>query len=473
MQHRGVATRHPGYDKYAAKWKRCRDVSDGQDAVHLAATRYLPKLTNESDEDYSGRVKRSNFFNGTWRTLSILNGMLFRKPPETDLPAGIEEYLKDIDLAGTSLDTLAREVALEILEVGRVGLLVDHPPVDNVSALTVAAAQQQGLRPLIQVYRAESIINWKYRRIRNRHRLSMVVLEEQVSEPDGEFAEKAVTQYRVLDLDEADQYRVRVFRRDNERDVLVEGPFHPLMNGKMLDYISFGIVGVDGVESDLDEPPFIDLVDANMAHYQMNSDYRHALHFCPPTFYIAGYQQTDANEKIAIGGTAALVFPDPQARVEYAEPQGAMLPALREALNETKQEMALLGARAIADETRQAETLGATAIKRGGEHSILSAIAMAISDAMEWALGIFAQWAGQEAQVVYQLNRDFMPAMIDAQQLTALVAAVQAGKLSNEEFFALLKRADVIDAEVTFEEHMEKVESEPTLARPSPLDDAA
>jgi hypothetical protein len=480
VQSKGVATHHPGFDKYAPKWKRCRDVSDGQDAVHAAGTLYLPKLKGESDgtggktddNDYAARVKRSNFFNGTWRTLAILNGMLFRKPPTQDVPAGIEPYLADVDMAGASIETFARCLALEVLEVGRVGIMVDHPPqqVDDdgkVVPITQAVAEQMGFRPLIQTYRAECIINWKYRRIRNRTMLSMVVLQETVREPDGEFAEKEVTQYRVLDLDEADEYRVRIFQRVNDKDVQIGGDMYPLMNGKRLGYIPFAIVGTDGIESGLDEPPLIDLVDANIAHYQLQSDYRHTLHFCPPTFYIAGYQAQDG-EKISIGGSAALIFPDPQAKVAFAEPEGNMLPALRDALNETKQEMALLGARAIADETKQAETLGATAIKRSGENSILSSIAIAISEALEWALTIFSEWAGQAGDVTYQLNRDFMPPGIDAQQLTALVAAVQAGEISKQELFTLLQRADVIDSAIKYEEHQAAVEVEtPSPARPT------
>jgi hypothetical protein len=157
VQSKGVATHHPGFDKYAPKWKRCRDVSDGQDAVHAAGTLYLPKLKGESDgtggkddNDYAARVKRSNFFNGTWRTLAILNGMLFRKPPTQDVPAGIEPYLADVDMAGASIETFARCLALEVLEVGRVGIMVDHPPqqVDDdgkVVPITQAVAEQHGV----------------------------------------------------------------------------------------------------------------------------------------------------------------------------------------------------------------------------------------------------------------------------------------------------------------------------------------
>lgn len=476
VQSKGVATTHPGYDKYLPKWKRCRDVSDGQDAIHTAAEAYLPKLKDETDPDYSARIKRSNFFNGTWRTLAILSGMLFRKPPKIEVPAGIETYLEDIDLAGATLDNFARTIALEVMEAGRVGIMVDHPAVENVSALTVAAAQAQGLRPLIQFYRAECIINWKYRRIRNRNQLAMVVLKECIAEPDGEFAEKEIDQYRVLDLDESDQYRVRIFQRVNQKDVQVGGDMYPLMNGAKLEYIPFAIVGIDGIDSNLDEPPLIDLVDANIAHYQINADYRHGLHFTGlPTPWVAGYQKEDG-EKLYIGSSQAWIFPDPNASAGFLEFQGQGLSALKEALQEIKQEMALLGARAIADETKQAETLGATAIKRSGENSILSSIAIAVSDSLEWALGIFSQWAGQDGKVVYQLNRDFMPPGLDAPKMTALLAAVLGGEMTRREYFDLLQRADVIDAEVDFDEHDRLLaEQGPTPARPDPVkkDEAA
>lgn len=470
---KGVATLHRDYGKFSTKWKRCRDVSDGQDAMHAATTAYLPMLKDEEQPSYEARVKRSDFFNGTWRTLSILNGMMFRKPPTMEVPAAIEGYLKDVDLAGASLDTFARTIGLETLEVGRLGILVDHPPakVDdegNVVSITRAAAEADGVRPTLQFYRAESIINWKHRRIRNRHQLSMVVLEECVTEADGEFAEKEVKQYRVLDLDEANQYRIRVFQRKDDADVQIGNDTYPLMNGNKLDYIPFAIVGVDGIESTIDEPPLIDLVDCNIAHYQINSDYRHGLHFTGnPQAIVAGYQKEES-EQLYIGSTKAWVFPDPAAKAFYMEFTGQGLEPMERALDRKEKQMALLGARAIADETQQAETLGATQIKRGGENSILASIAMAVSEALEWALGIFAEWSGHPAEIVYQLNRDFMPVGMSPQYLQALLSTVQAGEMSSEEFFTILQRHDVIETE-SFEEHQEKIASQSGPARPDPV----
>lgn len=472
---RGVATTHPGFDKYAAKWKRCRDVSDGQDAVHAAGEAYLKKLPQEETEDYAARKANSDFYNAAWRTFSVLLGLMFRKPAKVEVPKAIEAHLKDVDLAGTSIETFARKLALEELEVGRCGIMVDHPAAQtdedgNVVPISVAAAEQMGLRPALKLYPAESIINWKHRRINNRHMLSEVRLEECVREPDGEWDEKDVKQWRVLDLDEANQYRVRVYRREKDVDVLVEGPFYPLMRGEKLDFIPFAIVGIDGIESPLDEPPFIDLIDKNLAHYRVNSILQHTLYFAPPVFFISGYI-AEKNEKISIGGTSALIFPDPNAKAAYAEPQGNTIPSLERTLDRFERQMAMLGARALADETKQAETLGATQIKRSGENGLLSAISQAVSEALEWALGVFSKWAGHEAEIVYQLNRDFMPAMIDAPTLTALVNAVQAGRISDAEFFELMQRGDVIDSEKTLEEHQAEVETSVDVPAPKPKDD--
>lgn len=471
MQQKGVSTTHPQYEAYLPKWQRSRHVIAGQDAVRGAGEAYLPKLVDEGDVEYKSRLKRSNFYNGTWRTIAILHGMMFRKDPT--LECNVEEYLKDVTMSGVSFERFARNIAGEVLGVGRVGILVDYPAVANVTGITVAAANRMGLRPTMQMYSGESIINWKHRSIRNAVVLSLVVLQEEMAVEDGEFSHKTEAVYRVLDLDAAGQYRQRLFKIGKKgEDIQIGEDAYPLMNGRPLDYIPFGICGTDGLDCALDEPPLIDLVDANIAHYQVNADYRHGLHFTGlPTLFLAGVQLNEG-EKIHVGSTAAITSADPNADGKFIEFTGQGLSETREALKEIKQEMAMLGARAIADETKQAETLGGTAIKRSGENSILSSIALAVSGALTWALGVFSQWAGQSGEVVYEINRDFMPTLMDSQTLTALVGAVQAGKISDSEFFELMQRGDVIDGAKTFDEHQAEVEiqtvpARPTLAPPS------
>jgi len=457
----GVKTTHKDYDKYSKKWSRARDVVAGQDDVHKAGERYLSRLKDQSDEDYKAYVKRAGFYNATWRTISGLLGMMFSKSPAMANPAAIDVYLEDVTMSGTSFNTLAKEIAGEVLEVGRIGILVDHPAVENVAGITVATAADMGLRPTMQVYHAESIINWKYRQVRNRHTLSMVVLQETVMVAESEFEEKEKTQYRVLDLDDRDLYRVRLFEvNDKGDDVQIGGDLYPLMNNKPLAYIPFAILGTDGIDSDLDEPPLIDLVDVNLSHYQTNADYEHGCHFTGlPTAVVSGYIPEDTSAKLYIGSQAAWVFPDPNATAQYLEFTGQGLGALEKNLDRKEQQMAVLGARMLAAEKKQAETATTAAIHRTGENSILSSIAISVSSALEWALGVFSEWAGQSGDIVYQLNRDYNPAMMDAQTLTALVAAVQAGKLSDESFFDLLQRGDVVASELSFENEQARIDA--------------
>lgn len=450
----GVRTTNPKYEELAPKWSRCSDCVDGQDNIRGKREAYLPKLTDESEVEYTARLKRSDFFNGTWRTIAGLTGMAFRSPPNIEVPSAITPLLADVTLAGTSLDKLAKGLVEDMLEFGAFGLMVDQPELpEGVAAITMAVAERRGLRPMIQYYPIESVINWRYGKIANVWQLVMVVLKEDADIAEDQFSHKVETHYRVLDLDGAGAYRQRVFRiDDNGKDEQVGADIYPTLNGEPLRTLPFKIVGA------LEEPPLLDLVDANIAHYQVNADYRHGLHFTGlPTAVVSGYQKTDG-EALYIGSTSAWVFPDPSARATFLEFTGQGLTELREAIKNIEQRMAVLGARMIADETSNVETLGATQIKRAGENSILSAIVIEVGEAIEWALRLFAQLAGADGKVSYQINRDFNPAGLDAQQLTALVGAVQAGQISDSEFFDLMRRHDVIEASKTFDEHQAEVD---------------
>lgn len=467
-----VTHKHRDYDRMAPLWEKSRDIVKGQAALHAKGEKYLPKLKSEQPDEYKARLCRSDLFNATWRTISGLTGMAFGKEPARELPGVLDGYSKDITMSGVNLDALAEQVVEEVLEVGRCGLLVDHPAMPaNVQDISQEVAEQRGHRPFISFYAAETIRNWRFARVANSWALVQVVLGETAEVSEDEFESKAEDRYRVLDLDEGGFYRQRVFKSKDGKDELLEGPIYPLMANKPLTYIPFAIIGRSGKGDAIDEPPLIDLVDANLAHYQLNADYRHGLHFTAlPTLFLAGLE--DGGEPIYIGGSAAITSSHPEAKGMFIEYTGQGLGAISTALKELEQRMAILGARMIADETRQAETLGATQIKRAGENSILARIVIAASEALEWALGIMAQWSGVSGEVKYEINREFSPVGLSSQDLTAYMAAVQQGLMSEAEFYALLQRGDVVDGQKDFEEHQEEVAANPpAMPRPDPVND--
>ncbi len=56
---------------------------------------------------------------------------------------------------------------------------------------------------------------------------------------------------------------------------------------------------------------------------------------------------------------------------------------------------------------------------------------------------------------------------ITPQALTALLSTVQAGKMSHEALFNLMKRGDLHEADLTFEEEQDRIDEAPAI--PGPL----
>lgn len=477
---KGVRTQHPDYAKYLPQWKRIRDVIAGQDAVKAQGVAYLPKLVDQTQIDYSAYLGRALFYNASWRTVSGLIGMMFRKPPNKDVPKGIEDFLKDIDMSGTDFDTFAKKVATEGLSISRGGLLVDFPTVAPSEGYTptLADAAKNGLRPMIQIYCAESIINWKTRRIANRTLLSLVVLTEDYEIPSAdEFGKQIETRYRVLDLDPAnDFYRVRVYRIDDKGADQLVSQVYPQMDNALLTEIPFYFFGLDDTSPNVDESAIIDLVDANIKHFQVSADLAHGTHFTAlPTPVVTGYETpvpTDGKqlptEKLYVGSQSAWLIPNDKAKAYYLEFQGTGLQAVEKYLDRIEEFIALLGARMLAAEKKDSEAAETAAIHRTGENSVLSAIAISVSKALTNALTMFSKWAGQAEEPTFEINREFLPFVIDAPELQALVKAWQGGAFDLEDLFELYKRADMVDGEKTFEEFKTGLEANAPPPPPAP-----
>lgn len=448
---------HPEYDKYLPKWKRCRDVAEGQDAIHGAGELYLPKLTDQTDADYKAYKCRATFYNATWRTISGLVGMLFRKPPTVEVPAVAEETLVAVTADGKSLQILANEVAEECLIVGRVGVMVDYPVVNDYSSLTLADAQVLNLRPTLALYKTEDIINWKISVVNNRRILTMVVLVEQVELQIDEFENKCELQYRVLDLFNG-KYRVRRFVFDEkDEQVQIGEDFFPLLGNQPMGFIPFYVLSTDDLEICPDEPPLIDLVDMNLAHYRTTADYEHGCHFTGlPTGYITGHVK-EPGEEIYLGSQQMLIFPNPETQVGFLEFSGAGLGALERNLERKEAQMAVIGARMLEQQKRAAEAAETAAIHRSGENSLLANIAQSISIGLTRALQTFCDWAGGQEEVWFDLNRDFFPMPMDPEQLTVLVTSWQSGAISKETLFENLKRGEIIAPTRSFEDEETKI----------------
>jgi hypothetical protein len=472
-----VSNTNTEYDAHRFKWKRCRDVIAGRDALiqnYVSNTRYsgslynpsfdtnnyLPRLTGQTDVEYITYQERAAFFNASARTLDAFTGMIFSKDPVFKLPTAIEPYANDITLGGDNLREFSEQVVEQQIAVGRVGIMVDYPA-NAPTNITIAAAEALNIRPFLRYYTAESIINWRTSYTNGAQVLTMVVLKETIDVAEDEFTSNQVVQYRVLDLTEQG-YRVRVM--DDSNALISE--MYPIQNGSTLSYIPFVILGANSATATVQKPPLLDLVDTNLAHYRNSADYEHGLHFTGlPTPYVAGVQLPEG-ATLSVGSMSAWIFPDPSASAGYLEFKGDGLQTLREALKDKEQRMAILGARMLAEDKRSSEAFGTVELKSAGERSILASISRSASDAIERCLNWMAEWVGAPQDATFNLNTDFGAARMQPQMVTALLSAYQGEAMPLSVLFDNLQRGELIPPTMEFEEYEAQLDdSGPSFAQ--------
>jgi hypothetical protein len=326
------------------------------------------------------------------------------------------------------------------------------------------------------MYTAESIINWRTDWINNKTVLSLVVLSECIKQkdPNDEFVTKDVEQFRVLDLVPSDTteggyaYRVRVFQKLSAGFVPVQN-FIPLMNGAPLPYIPFQFIGVDNTTPSIDEPPLIDLANVNISHYQTTADLEHGAHKTalpqPWANNIATAVDTSGKpvkQTFHYGGGSLWTFPS-DTTVGMLEYTGQGLEALEKRLEVKENQMAILGARMLEAQKKQAETADTAAIHRSGEQASLAGQANTISRAMNNVLAWFAAWAGQSGDTKFAINTDFFAIPLDAQTILALVSSWQQGAISKETLFDNFQRGEIVSEATTFEDEEAKISNNPPM----------
>ena len=462
-----VQSQHAQYQKFADKWERCRIVAEGSDAVHKAGKKLLPALQDQSEKDYAVYNQRAVFTNYTWRTIAVGVGMLFTKPAKIEVPETIKPLLDDVDGEGTPLQLFVQDDAENALTVGRVGILVDYPSAPP--GATQADARTLNLRPTMSIYRAESIYNWRVASVNNRKVPVEVRLKECECIVVDEFTTKEEERLRVLDLIDTPTgkaYRQRLYRKkdtaaSNAEEYEQIGPeIFPLMHNKPMGYIPLFICSTDDTTWGVDDPPLIDLVDLNLAHFRNSAIYEQCIMFSPPTMFLSGYTPETEGEKIYVGSRTAITTRDKDADGKFIEYTGSGLAPLEHALDRKEQQMIMLGSRALAPQQKAVEAADTLAIKTKGEESVLSAAAQAISLAMTAALKCFVEWAGGDpAGVVFEINRDFNQLGLSAQMLQAKLAGWAQGApgFSDQSFFAQMQEAEIVGRDVTLEDEQARI----------------
>ena len=448
-----IHSKHPDYDAWFPRWKKCRHAAEGEEAIKAEGVAYLPKLSGHHDpthghQAYEAYKNRALWFGATDRTLSGYVGAIMRRDPTFTVPDALSDRMENITDAGQDATEFTHAQLKELLTTGRYGLLADKSA-EDVGEMECA---------FLKMYYPENIWNWL---VDQDNCLQAVVLEETVFLADKDpYDIKETSQLRELVMLDG-VYTVRIWKQKQGDIKDLENPFElsevivPTLRGVPFDSIPFVFVSADKDATSCSKPPMLDLVNANINHYQLDADYRHGLHFTAlPTPVFTG---VDSERDYFLGSEIAINLRNENSKAFFLEFQGLGLSAIKDAMEERKSQMASLGAALIQQGAsgKGVETAEAARIQHSGETSLLSMIVGRVEEAYESGLELIAKWENiviVEDDIEVVLNRDFIDSTLTAAEITAMVGAWQVGALPAEQLYWNFQRGGIVSPETSFED---------------------
>lgn len=463
-----VDTKHKEYTANQNKWSLVRDCVAGQEAIKAKKQAYLPipNPTDKSPENiarYDQYLERAMFLNITARTKNGLVGAVFRRDPSLSLPSAIEELQENVDGAGQSVIQMSKWCIGELLTTGRVGLFVDYPTVE--AQPNVAQSRAMGLRPNVLQYQAEAIINWRYGLVNGAQKLTMVVLREWVDVSTDEFDTDMKAQYRVLKMDEAGNYTMRLF---NEKREAITGITYPRRgDGSNWKEIPFVVIGSENSMQGIDDAPLYPLAVVNIGHYRNSADYEEAvfMHGQGTLFVDVGQMTLDDFTKknpegilvgarkghiLGAGGNAILLQMEANS-------------SAFEAMESKESQMIAIGARIIT-KGGSAKTAEEIKVTSSTESSVLDDVVGNTSEGIEQALEFATVFMnGDPDEVLFSLNREYFGGQYDPQAAMAKMQELDRGLIAKKDYRDWLRGNGGINPDRDDEVIDEEVENQPGM----------
>tara|TARA_Y100001980_G_C14549786_1_gene331895 strand:- start:1773 stop:3155 length:1383 start_codon:yes stop_codon:yes gene_type:complete len=431
-----VDSPNAAYQRMATFWPLIEDLLAGSVKIKQEHRKYLFPEPRESTESYDSRLNRSAVVPYFQRIEKMLAGMLTRKSVRLeDVSDTVLQQLFDIDLEQNDLNVWLFNTARIAIAFGHVGVLVDAPKEGDKT------------RPYWVTYKPSDILGWRTEIINGIRELTQVRLLENVVEPDGKYGEKIITQIRVLE-----RGKYEIHRKDDKRS-----GFRLYDQGQMSlkDKIPFSVAYSNRVGFFESRSPLYDIAELNLKHYQIQSDLDNILHISSvPNLVVYGYPNAD---EITTGPNEALSLP-PESRMEYVSPASDSFDAIFTRLNDLKEQINTLSLAAVLGQKLVGESAEAKRIDRSQNDSTLMVLAQQMQDLIDNCLQFHSQYLNEPKAGTCTVNRDFVTARLDPQEITAYTQLFSLGGISHETLLTQLYNGEILGDDFSVEEEIESLQ---------------
>lgn len=212
QQHTQYKGMMPRWEYYIRSYLGGKEYQDGK---------FLQEYQLELESEYFKRLAYTPLDNHARNVIDIYSSFLFRVLPTRELGSladdmSVEQFLDDADLEGRTFNALMREAQNYASVYGHCWIMVDKP---SVNVMTRGEELEQGIRPYLNIYTPENILDWKYTRAETGYYYLEYLKIRECIEDDGEY-------YKIWYLDKVDTVFLPTANRDEPR--LIESLPNPL-----------------------------------------------------------------------------------------------------------------------------------------------------------------------------------------------------------------------------------------------------
>ena len=435
-------TRHLNYTKHIHQVEMVNNVYEGIDSV--VAADYLFKFPQETDTTFDTRAERATLRNFVKRAVEAFTGMIFRKPIDVEgYGARTTRSFQKID-THQDIGGFTKDITTSATKDGKSYILID-------------SARDGSIPPYFVHIERSQLINW---RTDENGKYTMIVIEEVVSNPVGEFGTDYVVQWRHYKDDGA----ITIYQQDGKDIVLVER-------------IQSDYIGIPLVEVDVDDTPILyDTAKLNIKHFnRLSHKDRYLTMAALPIPVIWGADidddgnTTTATPALVIGVDEAFIFSGTkqEADFEWRELSGDSIDQLEKDLDSIVEDITTGILRAAESSNAVQKTATEVALLQAEASDRVSAIAIAVESAMRDALVILSEFNNETvpSTAKFIISKDFSSALAGTDGQRIVMEAYLQGLVSIETFLQSLADAELISIESTSKE-IDKIKADTFVPKP-------
>lgn len=431
------------------EWELIDDLLGGTIQMRAKGERWLPREPKERIDQYKVRLNRSFLFNALRDTIDSISGKPFSKP--TSVTDTNNEFIDDIkwnvDKQGKDITQFCREVFTDGLTYGLCHIYVDYPTTTGTESLK--QERDDMIRPFFHRISPKDLIGWRYEvDSHGRKILTEIRFIERLLQIGDDYSEKIITRVRRVRNDGTWE----MFQADDK------GSWTSVSSGQnTLTEIPLVTIYFNQTGFLTAKPPFSDLAELNLCHWQSYSDQRNYLRFCRIGMLSAtGLTAEEFDAGLEVGPTQILKSRSPSARFQYIEASGTAAGIGEEDLKRTEERMEIMGLRPMIARTASSTASGKildTNQKETEAQSWIRSMENGLEEAYEYA----GQWIGFTFADDFSIDifNDFGVTISGTQDATAILQARMSGQITQKTFLeewirrGLLKDGIDINAEVS------------------------